>query len=216
MPSGIMPDNSLRFAFEGIWGECFWANVFHATVPDGVAAPTISELNTLTDALTEAFRATLLQGHPYIHQDVTHTRTKLKLIDGASTTYRVLRPAGNVGHDTGFPAAGQVCYLIDWQSVDPRRGGKPRTYLPGVSQDAIAGEATLTDAVVTGLSADANDFHDAVNGLSIQTHSLHMVEMSFFNAGAPRLIGVGYEIIGGNCSNVVATQRRRVDRLRFS
>jgi hypothetical protein len=44
-----------------------------------------------------------------------------------------------------------------------------------------------------------------------------MVDMSFVNGGAYRAPNAtAYPITGGSCSGVVATQRRRVDRLRSS
>jgi hypothetical protein len=44
---------------------------------------------------------------------------------------------------------------------------------------------------------------------------MQLVELSFRNAGADRGAAIDYPIIGGTLNPVVATQRRRVNRLRI-
>jgi hypothetical protein len=199
---------------EGVFGPVQWANVFWVTFPEGLSTLTLSALNTWIDAFSAAFDTNLLNTGLFNNQ-TQHVRTRCKLIDGGSVTWRQVRPATGQGTDNTPCEAGNVCYLIDWNTDDPRRGGKARTYIPGVVTNKLADTAQLLSAVQSTLTTDANAFFNAVNALTLDGSSTHLVEMSLFDHGVPRLIGHGYSIRGGNASNAVATQRRRVDRLRI-
>jgi hypothetical protein len=68
---------------------------------------------------------------------------------------------------------------------------------------------------VTSQTGHANDFHNHTNAITSSPWSeLHMIDASFVDGGAYRITPRGFEIFAGVASDVVATQRRRVDRLR--
>jgi hypothetical protein len=215
MPGVFQGDNTVRFAEEGVCMGTTWANIFYFTVPGGISGVTFADVVTLGGQLSSAYYTNLL--HTSMHSTDTQLRRwKIKLIDGTSTEYRASGADNGAGTSSGALEAAQVCYLIDWVTTDPRRGGKARTYLPGVLTSALADNANLSSAALAAINTEANNFHNAVNALTITGQLLHMVEMSFINNKAPRAHGVGYEILAGVASNVVGTQRRRVDRLRIT
>jgi hypothetical protein len=113
----------------------------------------------------------------------------------------------------GAPA--QVCYLINWNSGDGRRGGKPRTYLSGVMASAVVNDTDLDGTRAASLTTLANGFLGEVVGLGTANLQIRdMVDYSIANGGAYRGTAHLYEIFNGACSPFVATQRRRVDRRR--
>jgi hypothetical protein len=119
---------------------------------------------------------------------------------------------GSIGDASDFA---NCCYLINWSVGDPRRGGKPRSYLPGVPVTSDADSANIVAGRVTTISAAAVTFVAACVGI---THgaltTVGLVDYSKVNGKAYRLAGVTYPIVTGNCNGVVGTQRRRVDRVR--
>jgi len=215
MAGVFLGDNHMRFAVEGEYGPTTWANVFGFTVPGGITTPSYSDVTTLGAAIYGVYRDYLLQAG-YMHSGVHTTQWHLKLIDGGSNTFRVSASVSDAGTGSGSAEPGQVAYLIDWITTDPRRGGKARTYLPGVISSALGDVANLTPTAITDLTTRANNFHNHANALTITGQPLHFVEMSCFDGKAPRAACVGYEILAGKSSNAVATQRRRVDRLRIT
>ena len=106
----------------------------------------------------------------------------------------------------------QVALLVNWQVGDGRRGGKPRNYIPGVLDSVVADSARLDSTFVSTVSASINTWLTTIAG---ETPNFALVDMSFRDAKAWRTNAVPFPIHGGNLNEVVATQRRRVDRLRI-
>lgn len=117
------------------------------------------------------------------------------------------------GTGPGSPSDAQVAYLVNWGTGDPRRGGKPRSYIPGVTTETLADSAFLESDFVNTINSNLITFLEAGPGLPIPCQ---LVEMSFRDGNAWRDTAVTYPIIGGTLNPVTATQRRRVDRLRPS
>lgn len=219
MPTGsraIQPPGWLRVAFEGTNQGTSWA-VINWFVTTPTTDPTQAELDTLIDLIAEAFGDNLI-----VNGNVS-TDVQLTTIRGVYATasppdkMRSVRVADEVGGSGGAAEAGQVCYLIDWNSADGRRGGKPRSYIPGVTNASMADQAVLNASDQANMTTHANAYHNAVNAITSSPWStIHLVDASFVNGGAYRLTPHAYEIFGGFCSNAVGTQRRRVNRRRIS
>lgn len=214
MPSGFLPDNSVRVVNEGVYDVVTWANVFYCTFDGAIDGSIIADLNAWVDGFISA--SAQLYNTSGLSNKLYHLRTKAKFMDSSSAITRVVRPSTNQGTASGDAVEGQVCLLLDAVTRDARRGGKSRTYIPGLAETALADSANLSPAAIASFTTNANAFHNAVNTLTLQTHHTHLVEMSFVNAKALRGTGVGFEILSYNASNAIATQRRRVDRLRLS
>jgi len=116
------------------------------------------------------------------------------------------------GTETAAVESGQVAFLINWQTGDPRKGGKPRTYVSGVLDEETADPARVSSGTLAALNSGLATWLTDIAGRTIPTL---LVEMSFVNACAYRLTPVTRAIFGGTVSPIVATQRRRVNRLRI-
>lgn len=219
MPSGVRADQPagwLRVAFEGTWDFVDWA-VIHWFVTTPTTDPTMSELNDLVDLIGEAFGDNLIHNGA-VSTLVSFTTVKaVYAIASVPEKMRTVRIADEAGAGSSDQSLGQACYLIDWDSSDGRRGGKPRSYIPGVTDEDMADGAHILDSSRLTMTNSANAYHNAVNALtSAPWSSIHFIDASFVNAKAYRLVPHGYEIFSGHCSPVTGTQRRRVGRLRPS
>jgi hypothetical protein len=174
-----------------------------------------TQLAAVLATLRDAFGAHFISG-PDSSNNLHLTRVKgVRMNDSGTGVVRrtiVADVSGDGGTDDD---PGQVAYLYNWSAGDARRGGKPRTYLPGVLDSDQTDEARIRGPVVTTRSSEANVYLAAANAASSGALTgLLMVEYSIVSANAYRLAAVTFTIEDGALSDIVATQRRRVDRLR--
>lgn len=196
---------------ETTWAVVHWFDFLWTTPPN------LSEFGPLVDSIATQFgNHFIAQANISSHVVFTRVAARLQLPDPGSAL-RTVRVADFAGTGTGPNESAQVAYLIDWQSEDARRGGKPRSYIPGVIDDVLSGEAMLGPLAIAAMSAHAVAYLSAVNALtSASVTQVKMIDASFVNAKDYRSTAVAYAINDGVCSNAVGTQRRRVNRVRIS
>jgi hypothetical protein len=136
-------------------------------------------------------------------------------IEGAPLVSRATLADAYAGLSGGAPDYANTAYLINWSTGDPRRGGKPRTYLPGVHEASNANSADLNSTTISGINGRIPTF---LAGIPASSHggltADELVEYSTVLNGAYRPAGVSYGINAGTVNPVIGSQRRRVDRLR--
>lgn len=196
----------------GTYGPAIWANVFYYAV--GTWDPAhLDDAVALIAAAVHDFYATLDMSQLAVGWNVTTTKVAFR--DAADSLYRATVADAQSGADGSGDEAAQVAYLVNYTTNDDRKGGKPRTYVCGVPKDSMADSARLTNSVLTGtntalttwLGSLAARSHGTANGLSL-------LEMSFRSGNTWRDTAHTWPIRGVSLSPEVATQRRRVDRLR--
>jgi hypothetical protein len=204
----------LRLAFEGFYGEASWA-VVHWFAMTWSIGPDIAQLNAMVDLIAAKYAAKFVSGSDFTTA-VSFTKVVAnQTLDDPPSRLRTVRVYDYAGGEAGSNESAQVCYLIDWQTSDGRRGGKPRSYIPGVLDAWVDGEAVINPSQVAELTAKANAYVAEVNALTSDPYTgVEFIDASFVNLKDYRVAPVAFKILGGNCSNAVATQRRRVDRLR--
>jgi hypothetical protein len=209
------PDNSIRVAMEFTSGVTAGATVFYLTWQGNDPVASYGDAQDFVQDIADAWTTFIHTAR--FHNSLTYHTCKTELLDALSALWRVSLPMTAQGTDNGDECMGQVAYLVNFVTPDPRRGGKSRWYLPGMPRAAIADIANVKDAYRTALDADLVTLINALKGLTPAFGSnVQLVEMSFYNNGAPRLPAHAYEIFTGTVNPVVATQRRRVDRLRVT
>jgi hypothetical protein len=183
------------------------------TADSDVVTP--ADLKLTVDDLVGAFHSR------FIHVSRTSGRchftrcAAVRMNDSGTAVIRRVTVVDSVGTGSTDDEAGQVCYLYNWQTGDPRRGGKARSYVPGVTDDSLDDEARLDGGVLTAGTSDAEDYIADVVGISHGDLEItDFIEMSFRDSNDYRLAAVFYPITDGALNDIVATQRRRVDRLR--
>lgn len=201
---------AIRVAYSGTYLGTTWA-VIHWFFSAFTSDPTDADVDSLNTALAGAFASHLLGP---ISSTTTHfTTTSTTVYLGVSGVIRRIRVADATGAQGGGDLPAQVSILVDWASRDGRRGGKPRSYMPGVAHDVVLESYQVASGSLAGMNTAVAAYIAAVNALTEGTiPTLEFVDMSFVNGGAYRATPVFFPITGGHVRPVLATQRRRVDR----
>lgn len=185
-----------------------WANVFWVNLAGGITATqagfdayvsSFGELyyNTWSDELPQGLQISSASG--VLFQSLT---TVLHSVHTMTHTGLVSAP---------FVADNAACWVISWTSNAYWRGGKPRTYIPGVQQSYLQSSRSLSTASVGNLRTKANNFHAAINALSATgiTNTQHGF-VKFFTGGTLLTPGVFYPISAALVHPRIGTQRRRL------
>jgi hypothetical protein len=137
------------------------------------------------------------------------------LIEGQPNVHRTHLADATAGLGSGASDTSNVCYLINWATGDARRGGKPRTYMCGFDEGDNADSANIVSSVISTFNPRIVTFLGHVQGhTSGALVCDQLVEYSTVLHNAYRAAGVTFNITAGSMNTVVASQRRRVDRVR--
>lgn len=133
-------------------GVAHFANVFHVFVPGGGELDTEERLELLDD-LVSAFDGSGFYDGMIADAEVNNAR--LMMSDG-----EVLSPVEQAvttlaGTDEGEHVTGAAACVISWKGGWSYRGGKPRTYLPGLSDEWFASPIQLDATRVVAQRAAA-------------------------------------------------------------
>jgi len=211
MPKAPIPVGYSKVVVQGTYGGTSWANVLYFdTETSDPGFP-----NDAMAAAKLAARTLYADLAPHNMSDQWTTTTfKVTYRADSSSTYTVTLADAIAGADADTGEDAQVCYLINWVSGDARRGGKPRTYIPGVENSAMLDRARLNTTFQGNYNTAIDSWLAAFPFTVSSGHATALVEMSFVNAKADRVTPVAIPIVSGHVNPVVATQRRRVDRER--
>lgn len=85
---------------------------------------------------------------------------------GGTSAFATSTTSSVPGSNPAAPFPPQVAVVLSWQVASSYRGGKPRTYLPGIPQNAIAttGSSALSTTYATALEGVAASFRGIMNG----------------------------------------------------
>lgn len=210
MPSGTRPGplpSTARVAISGtIWGHrwvnVFWLNVTHS------AAVTVNDLKSIADGIDAAWAANVavqLDNHAVMNQvDVAFFPT-------STTEVRYTGSYNRVGGQASQLQDAAACVVVVWIISAFYRGGKPRSYLPGVRADQLNNGSDFTSAFVSTTATGMNNYRNAVNALtSTNITAVTMGTLSFIHANAYRAAAVFYEYTSVKIRSKLGTQRRRI------
>lgn len=212
MGKALIPVGYAKAEALGQYGPATWANVFYFKIGDTTGHTPGDVVSSVAEAVHE-FYNNIWKGN--VPPNFSLQRTKIGYRDAADSIVRVTVTDVVVGTNEADEEGAQVAYLVNWSTSDIRRGGKPRTYVPGVHQLAMLDNAHLVPAFVLSMSGLLNTWLTSLpTPAGARLVAMQLEDMSFVNAKAFRATPVGFPIIGVSLNNVVATQRRRVNRLR--
>jgi hypothetical protein len=212
VPKGPIPVGFSKVEAVGALGPATWANVFYVdTTPSDPSHP--------ADAMAAAAHA--------IHQLYADLNTasafpsvwsvarqRVTYRADPTSTYSATIADGMAGTSSAALQDAQVSFLLNWVSGDARKGGKPRQYLCGVPTSAMQDSARLTSSWISSWNGALATWFAAFPYIVATGHAQGIVEMSFVLDKVDRAEGFPIGIVAGTVNPVVATQRRRVDRLR--
>jgi hypothetical protein len=111
--------------------------------------------------------------------------------------------------------------VISWRVHKIWRGGKPRSYLPGLEDSAVDDGRRIDADKVTSIQSNAKLYLAAASSVSHGALSVEsMTALRRFAAGGSELHPKVYldppqhvDIVGAICRSVIGSQRRRLHRL---
>jgi len=209
---GDPPDGSIKIEYSGTYLGSRWA-VVHWFAGDLTGLPSAADLDSIANDAATAFHDKLVG--PFCHTSCHFTETAVTVFLPLSQKRRRVRVADSTGADSSDPLPAQVSILIDWSSLDGRKGGKPRSYMPGVPSGHVTESYSVDPSDLATLNGHVADYVTAVNAISAgAVTSMKFVEMVFVSGGAylPTGSTFTFDIDSGHVRPVLATQRRRSER----
>jgi hypothetical protein len=135
------------------------------------------------------------------------------VVEGTSTATAI------PGLSASPPLSAQACLCLSWQAGLYYRGGKPRSYIMGITEAALAsGSSKLISASAAAQAAtDGNTFISDLNALTYvkggTTYDLFGVgTVSFAKGGEWRVPPVAVSYTSCLCGQRLDTQRRRLGK----
>lgn len=211
-----LPNGTAELVIKGLNQDLPWAVVQHAKAVL-VGTPTAADAGVLAQRWHTGWAGQIcgVQNDQITLESVECT---LWHSDGLTVDAAYSNPVA--GEDTGVPLDASACVLVSLRVDERWKGGHPRSYIPGVSQDRLDGVSRYTGATVTDYQ-DAFDAYLAyVNGAS-STHidSAYLAAVRRFadrgSLAVPKVYLDPPEVLrvtSGVVRSHVASQRRRLGR----
>lgn len=149
----------LRVAVEGLFGVANWANVFHVQYTGDVLDDTNAGFfaSDFLAAYSDNFKALMSTAWSTEQCNVTDLSSDTAG-QGTDATH-------TAGTHSGDILSAQSAIVISWKISRRYRGGHPRTYLCGITQDRLTSSTHVTGAF-------ADDVHDAAVAFAADVEAL--------------------------------------------
>jgi hypothetical protein len=216
-PSGVPPPlhpGVLRIAISYTDGVCNATNVLHFLCHEA-GAVTPSDVQSTCASLVNLWAVDLWKVEATTHWHVTTWDAVYAGIEDAPNVKRARGADATAGASSDTNDYANCAFLINWSTGDPRRGGKPRSYLPGVGDASDADSANLQSSYVTNINAGIVSFLAGITGCGHGGLAPdNLIEYSTVLHGAYRATAAIWPIASGTVNPVIGSQRRRVGRVR--
>lgn len=204
------PDNTARVAIAGTVSGNSFANIFWVQLTS-TSSISQSDLDAWLTSFANQYKTSFSarQGTAVAYKQATATC----FTPGTSVLQSSQAMTGNGTVATGNLPDTSASKIISWLTSVYWRGGKPRTYLPGLSTAETTTNFSLTSAEVTALQTAASGFRTAINALTqgtISSTSLGFV--SFTSGKVPRPAPLFFSFTGAKVHPRFGTQRRRLGK----
>jgi hypothetical protein len=202
----------VRLAIAGLHDTVGWANVFWAQLTTS-SSISQADLDTWTNAAQAAYKTRFA---PREVTTVTYATATATLFTPGSSVLQSTVAMTGAGTLSGPEVADlSACKVVSWLTTVYWRGGKPRTYIPGVVTADTTGANSLTSTEITALTTAGINFRSDINALTAGTitgTSLGFV--SFSSGNAPRGTPLFFAFTGAKVHPRLGTQRRRLGKWR--
>jgi hypothetical protein len=213
MPPGRRPPTPadiIRVTVTGDIGGQPFALVFHCQTDE----PGISTSAGVTDFIT-AFRTALTSSTLFANFSNTLHVTGLQgVVQLTPDTAVESQITASINGGSATPASTAAsAVVLSWLSAAYWRGGKPRTYLPGVTTGMIDTNHSLADANKASILSAATSFLSAVNAITTPAvDSTHLGFVSYASDKEWRSTPVFFPFTGVTIHDRLGSQRRRLGR----
>lgn len=201
-----MPSTA-RVAISGtIWGHkwvnVFWLNITHSGVV------TVSDLQTIANGIDTAWSANV---KGVLDNHCVMTSIDVAFFPTSTTEVRYTGSYNEIGTQASQLTDAAACTVVDWIISAYYRGGKPRSYVPGVRADQVNNGSDFSAAYLTAAATAFNNYRNAINALtSTNITAVVMGTLSFVQANAYRAAAVFYTYTSVKIRPKLGTQRRRI------
>lgn len=203
------PSRSVRLVFSGHYGGAPWSNVMWLFL-SGSGEITTSELNALAAECRAKYAARFMV---WLRNTAELQSTTCELFSAGDSLIGIDSTIVPGSHSTGVALPSNVACCVSWRIAVSYRGGHPRSYLSGLSQDQTAAVNTWSTGFLDVLRPAAASFHtdlESITGISSGISSVQHGVVSFVRDGAWRTPPVFYRITGSVVDQRIDTQRRRL------
>jgi len=210
MASRRGPDNSVRFSMQGLIRGQNWANVLHMQLTTS-SAISQADLDTWTAQIALLYENRF---KVFMPSDASTVVAKAVLYTPGGGELIATSARSQAGTAGAACLQGASSKVVSWLSGVYWRGGKPRTYIPGIiSGDTTASTDVLTAAIIAALKTAAQNFRTDVNAYTVGTITGTVLGfVSFRSANAERVTPLFFSFTGAVVHPRVGTQRRRLGK----
>jgi hypothetical protein len=201
------PNLTVRVAVTGVKNTVPWANVHWCQLTTG-STIIQADLDTWTSAFGTAQGSNI---GPQQAPSVTYSLATATLFQPDGSILRSVRTVSATGSEAGTEMNDNgPAWVISWLSSVYWRGGKPRSYIPGVMQGDATAPGILTAGAVNTKTTAALAFRTAVNALTAGTITgTQLGFVSFRSGNADRVPPIFYPFTGAKVHPRLGNQRRR-------
>lgn len=211
MPPGHRPDppaDTIRISVEGNNSGLPWNNIFWVKTDE--VASSSSSISDLLDAFATKMTASNLWSACCLNT-VHVTALRGVCVTSPGNALTAVRTMALNGAVAGADLTAASCAVVSWQSTAYWRGGKPRTYLPGLPGSFGDTNHSLNDTQKATILSNAGAFRSGVN--AITTPAFDSVQLGFIhwqNNGEWLTPPVFYPFTGQLVHDRIGVQRRRL------
>jgi hypothetical protein len=184
-------------------------NVLFAKMSGGTGST--SDPAWLTTLATSVYNAFVNSGLLLDLSTAWHLQNVTAKDAGGTSASAVSTQVPEAGSTTGNCFPPQSTVVLSWRIAPSYRGGKPRTYLPGIPTSAVntTGDSAITSTYASALQADAAAFRLAVNALTPSGSAISLGSVSYFLHHAVRPTPIFNDFLAVNVHERLDSQRRR-------
>lgn len=177
-PAGTIRISLLHTSNGKQWQTNVWAKQAAS------ASPTVTQLNDFADSVGDLWEAQIVPAF------TTHTsffETLCEWHDGSGNIIVGVDQNPTSGTDSGGDLPLSICMVLSWRIAAAYRGGKPRSYLSGMSESKLASNPnSWSSGEIAAFSAGAAAVLAGVNALSLASQAVSLGELSYYEDAAER------------------------------
>jgi len=206
MPLPFVP-GAARVAFSGLFNGLPWVNVMHV-IYDGSGPLDVSEVNALALGMHTNYATEFIPLFATnCHLDATDV-VDLDNVNGLTANYQHT----DTGTTSGASVPVNTCVLVSWKGSERYRGGKARTYLPGLVASNMLNANALTSTALGNYQTAATAFKSNIPSLVVGSRTIDLAVIHYFRgppAGTPLTPPHKDQIQSALVRAQLSTQRRR-------
>jgi hypothetical protein len=164
-PHPPLPQLTGRIAISGTFSGSEWANIFHVECTE-VGTPTSADWATVVQDVLNAYQSHIMPLHSSASECLL---ARGVFVPVTGTELLAEKTSSTTGSESGTALPASCAAVLSWQIGAYYRGGKPRTYVPALSNNATASVTQLTSAWVTTMETAGAAFLTAVNAITTTT-----------------------------------------------